>query len=95
MIFRSSSAYDTIFPKNKKVPQSPKYKLCGVLPGSGAGLFLTDILAIIVKEPLLESKQATVESGEAFSRILQSSGKATPVIKEEPRHAVSLLVGMP
>ena len=32
--------YNTIFPKNKKVPQSPKYKLCGVLPGSSAGLFL-------------------------------------------------------
>ena len=35
-----------------------------------AGALHTDILAIIVKEPLFESKQATVESGKALLLIL-------------------------
>ena len=35
-----------------------------------AGALHTDILAVIVKEPLLESEQATVKSGEAFLLVL-------------------------
>lgn len=71
--------YNTIFPKNKKVPQSSKYKLCGVLPGSGAGLFL--VHELLEGNPVLDCDLVAFLN---INPVNQSGNDRVPVMRARP-----------